>query len=319
MKHGLIVVWLLLMGCRLAAQGGAVERVMNLSVRDGELVGTLLAPAADNPVPVVLLIAGSGPTDRDGNTAVGQMKNNSLKMLAEGLAQAGIASVRYDKRGVAASKKAGGEEAALRFEHYVCDAIAWIDTLASDGRFGGIYVAGHSEGSLVGMLACQSRKDVKGFISLAGAGSPAYELIEQQVASQPEGIRRMVAEINASLRKGVLYTPVPAPLYALYRPSVQPYLISWFRYHPAVVMMTLSCPALIVQGTTDIQVPVAEAEKLQQWAPGAQLLLIEGMNHVLKPCASTEAQAQLAVYAHPTLPLSAELVPAVAGFIRSSH
>lgn len=149
-----------------------------------------------------MLIAGSGPTDMDGNNPM--MKNNSLKFLAEGLALKSIASLRFDKRGIASSASAGKEESKLRLEDYVNDVTGWIDLLAKDKRFTGITVAGHSEGSLIGMLTCRKRPKVKGFISIAGAGSPAYDLIEKQVAAQmtPESIRKEVASINESLKTG---------------------------------------------------------------------------------------------------------------------
>lgn len=116
----------------------------------------------------------------------------------------GIASLRFDKRGIASSASAGKEESKLRLEDYVNDVTGWIDLLAKDKRFTGITVAGHSEGSLIGMLTCRKRPKVKGFISIAGAGSPAYDLIEKQVAAQmtPESIRKEVASINESLKTG---------------------------------------------------------------------------------------------------------------------
>src|ERR1043165_3945869 len=83
---------------------------VTLTTPTGALHGTLLVPASTRPVPLAVIIAGSGPTDRDGNSPMLQGKNNSLKMLAEGLAARGIASVRYDKRGIAGSAKAGGNE-----------------------------------------------------------------------------------------------------------------------------------------------------------------------------------------------------------------
>ena len=198
------------------------ESPVTLSTATGDIKGRLLLPANATTCPVVLLIAGSGPNDMDGNNPM--MKNNSLKFLAEGLAQKGIASLRFDKRGIAGSAAAGKEESKLRFEDYVNDVTGWIDFLAKDKRFTGITVAGHSEGSLIGMLACQSRPKVKSFISIAGAGSPAYEIIEKQVAAQmmPESIRKEVADINRSLRNGKEVAQVPAYLQALFRPSVQP-------------------------------------------------------------------------------------------------
>ena len=126
------------------------ESPVTLSTATGDIKGRLLLPANATTCPVVLLIAGSGPTDMDGNNPM--MKNNSLKFLAEGLAQKGIASLRFDKRGIAGSAAAGKEESKLRFEDYVNDVTGWIDFLAKDKRFTDITVAGHSEGSLIGML-----------------------------------------------------------------------------------------------------------------------------------------------------------------------
>ena len=212
------------------------ESPVTLSTATGDIKGRLLLPANATTCPVVLLIAGSGPTDMDGNNPM--MKNNSLKFLAEGLAQKGIASLRFDKRGIAGSAAAGKEESKLRFEDYVNDVTGWIDFLAKDKRFTDITVAGHSEGSLIGMLACQSRPKVKSFISIAGAGSPAYEIIEKQVAAQmmPESIRKEVADINRSLRNGKEVAQVPAYLQALFRPpslwppsnSIKPFFIASF-------------------------------------------------------------------------------------------
>lgn len=281
------------------------ESPVTLSTATGDIKGRLLLPANATTCPVVLLIAGSGPTDMDGNNPM--MKNNSLKFLAEGLAQKGIASLRFDKRGIAGSAAAGKEESKLRFEDYINDVTGWIDFLAKDKRFTGITVAGHSEGSLIGMLACQSRPKVKSFISIAGAGSPAYEIIEKQVAAQmmPESIRKEVAQ-------------VPAYLQALFRPSVQPYLISWYKYNPQTVIASLKMPVLILQGKNDIQVKEEDAMLLKKASPKAELVLIDKMNHVLKDCESTAPQQQMAVYNNPSLPVNAALMNATVRFVNNS-
>ena len=90
------------------------ESPETLSTATGDIKGRLLLPANSTTCPVVLLIAGSGPTDMDGNNPM--MKNNSLKFLAEGLAQKGIASLRFDKRGIAGSTAAGKEATTLHIE-----------------------------------------------------------------------------------------------------------------------------------------------------------------------------------------------------------
>ena len=134
-------------------------------------------------MPVVLLLSGSGPTDRNGNSPMLPGKNNSLQMLAEGLASNGIASLRYDKRGVGESAKAMMAEADLRFETYVDDAVAWCEQLRKDKRFSAVIIAGHSEGSLIGMLAAK-RCNAAGFISIAGAGRAAADILRTQLAGK---------------------------------------------------------------------------------------------------------------------------------------
>ena len=144
-----------------------MEEPSNLVTQTGTIYGTLELPAATFPVPVVLIIAGSGPTDRDGNSKALPGSNNSLKLLASELASRGIASVRYDKRGIAASMASAGTERDLRFDNYVADAEGWIRKLRSDSRFTAITVAGHSEGSLVGMIAAREA-GADGYVSLEG-------------------------------------------------------------------------------------------------------------------------------------------------------
>src|SRR4030095_6301080 len=138
---------------------GPSESPVKLTTPTGTIAGTLTVPASPGKVPVVLIIAGSGPTDRDGNTSALPGKSNAYKMLSAALATSGVASVRYDKRGIGESQAAaGGGEAALRFDIYIDDAAAWVDQLRRDARFSKVIVVGHSEGSLIGMIAARKAK-----------------------------------------------------------------------------------------------------------------------------------------------------------------
>ena len=168
------------------------------------------------------------------------------------------------------------------------------------------------------MLACQNRPKVKGYISVAGAGRPAYEIIEAQVAAQqnPEAVRKEVASINGSLKNGKEVSDVPAYLQSLYRASVQPYLISWFKYNPRTVIASVKVPVLIVQGKNDIQVSVEDAEFLKKGCPAAELLLIDKMNHVLKDCESKDVQQQMLTYGNPSLPVNSTLIASVSTFVK---
>lgn len=234
-------------------------------------------------------------------------------MMADSLAQHGIASLRYDKRGVAASQAAGSNERELRFDHYVDDAVAWIEQLQKDERLGRIAVIGHSEGALVGMLAAQ-QAETTAYVSLAGVAQSADSLILMQLQTQPVAIRQEAQEILAQLRQGRTVDSVSTTLQSLFRPSVQPYLISWIQYHPADIVAELTQPTLIVQGTTDLQVPEAEAQQLAAAQPEAKLAIIGGMNHVLKE-APTDPTANVATYTDPTLPLVDGLIAAMVTFL----
>jgi pimeloyl-ACP methyl ester carboxylesterase len=295
---------------------------MLLETPTGTLTGTLQLPTVEPPFPVALIISGSGPTDRDGNSPMLAGHNDSLKMLAESLAALGIASLRYDKRGIGESAAAGGDESTSTFDLLVDDASLWLKTLAGDDRFDRTIVIGHSEGSLIGMITV-SRVGAGAFVSLEGAGRPAADVLRSQLATQlPPNLMQEVGQVLSELEEGrtVLKLPagidaVPAVGQALFRQSVQPYLVSWFRYDPLKVIAEFAGPSLIVQGTTDLQVPVADGEALAAAATDGTLALIEGMNHVLK-LAPADPQTNVATYSDPSLPLAPELVEALNSFLR---
>lgn len=305
------VLWILL---PLALSGQQQAVFKEETVKLNALEGTLMMPAtAKGQIPVTLIIAGSGPTDRNGNNPVG-LQTNAYKKLAEGLAEQGIASLRYDKRGIGKSQIAGLDEADLRIDTFVDDAVRWLEKLRADQRFTSYFIAGHSEGSLIGMLAAQKIK-VNGFISMAGPGRPADELIMEQLKGQPDLITKEAAAIFAELKKGRVVDSVSIYLYSLFRPSVQPYMVSWVELNPSAEIAKLEVPILIIQGTNDLQVPVSEANMLHAAQPAAQLAVMEGMNHILRKC-EPDRISNLNTYSQPDLPLFEGLVKTVATFIK---
>ncbi len=290
------------------------ESEITLKNAEGTLFGTLVQglPLQKGPGTVALLISGSGPTDRNGNNP--GMTNNSLKMLAEALAANGISTVRYDKRGVGQSSELVKAEVDLRFEHFISDAAAWVKLLQQDKRFNKVVIIGHSEGSLVGLQAALQTKP-SAFVSIAGAAQPADSIVLQQIAQQPEMVKTEVHRIMSDLRQGKTVTHYSPYLEALFRPSVQPYLISWMKYSPATDLKKLPVKTLIIQGTTDLQVPVSEAQRLAKAKPDAKLVVIENMNHILKN-SPADPQKNIATYSDETLPLAKELVPAIVKFLK---
>lgn len=290
-----------------------VATPVTLPSQPAPLHGTLLAPSETRAA--ALIIAGSGPTDRDGNSGLG-VTASSYRLLAEGLAAHGVATVRTDKRGVAASAAAaGGREEDLRFTHYADDARAWA---AETARLTGrpcAWLIGHSEGAMVALVAA-SRDDeaICGLVLLSGAGRPIGAVLREQLAGVPEPFLGQALAILAELEAGRPVAEVPPQLAALFRPSVQPYMISWLPLDPAALVAAYPGPVMIGQGTTDIQVGVADAQAMAAARPDATLTIWEGVNHLLK-IAPADRAANAATYRDPDLPLAPGVVDDVAGFI----
>jgi len=288
----------------------AQEEIIVLETPTGNIEGTLLVPSKEHS-PLVLIIAGSGPTDRDGNNI--SLQNNSLKMIAQGLYMNDIASFRFDKRGISRSAAAGMSEEDLRFEHYIEDVQQWCSLLKEDSRFSSFIILGHSEGSLIGMIASQTVSPDK-FISLAGPGFSMQATLRRQLADQPVYILSMSLPIIEQLEKGKTVDSVPPLINMLFRPSIQPYLISSFKYDPAVEISKVKCPVLIIQGTTDIQIQVEDAKKLAAANSNSELVIIEGMNHILKE-ADANRFLNLRTYGDPNLELKQGLIEKITKFI----
>lgn len=310
----LFLMAMMFLGVALAAEP------VSLETQTGTLYGTLELPESETPMPIVLIHPGSGPTDRDGNSPQLPGKNDSLKLLAQNLAENGVASVRIDKRGIGESASALTSEADLSFDTYIEDAAAWLELLQNDERFGSVIMLGHSEGSLIGMVAAE-RVGADAYISVAGAGENAADTIKRQLSEQlPENLLAETDSVLDSLSTGETVTPLPENIGAipgissLFRPSVQPYLISWFQYEPAEEITELDMPVLIVQGSTDIQTTVEDAETLSAAKPDAELVVIDGMNHVFKD-APADPEANLATYSDPSLPLTDGLLETLLSFV----
>ncbi|MFO7843099.1 MAG: alpha/beta fold hydrolase, partial [Bacteroidales bacterium] len=254
---------------------------------------------------------GSGPTDLNGNQPF--MQNNSLKFLSDALVDEGIATLRFDKRGVGKSSYPEFKESDLTIDQYAKDVKSIIKYLQGK-KFRNIYIIGHSEGSLIGLIALQDI-DVNGFISIAGAGYSADSILKKQLKPKllPDFYHSVVFIID-SLKNGNHVKNIPQQLNSLFRPSVQPYLISWFKYTPAALIKNLDCPSLIIQGDKDIQIDMGEAEKLANATKKASLVKVENMNHVLKTIHGG-LQKNIQSYTNPELKINNELIDALVNFI----
>lgn len=309
MKLPLYLLLSLFFGITLAQDKTMNEEVVRIT---SEVEGTLLTVDTSEASPLLIIIAGSGPTDRDGNQNM--MKNNSLRFLAEGLYEKGISSFRFDKRIVSQLRRGVIDEKEIRFDEFIEDASAVITRFKQDSRFSKIYIAGHSQGSLVGMVAGNGLMD--GFISIAGAGQEIDDVIVDQLAKQAPGLVDNARTAFDDLRvngEALSYSP---GLASIFRPDIQPFIYSWMQYDPQAEIAKLEVPVLIINGTKDLQVQVSEAEKLKNAKPDAIYAEIENMNHVLKEIKGDDLENSKSYneYDRPVIP---KLIETIAEFVKN--
>ncbi|WP_431028406.1 alpha/beta hydrolase [Lysinibacillus sp. LZ02] len=235
-------------------------------------------------------------------------------MVAEELAIKGISSIRFDKRGVGDNAGLITSEEEVTFESFVEDVKQLVKYAKEDERFSSVHIIGHSEGALIGMLATQAG-NVDSYISIAGAGRPIDELLlEQLQGSLSDDLLAESERILATLKEGEIVTDVPTELTAIFRSSVQPYMISLLKYHPVQVISELDVPILVVQGSADIQASEIDAQALKAGNEQAQLVMIKGMNHVLK-IAPANRETNIATYNESERPLADTLIDTLVQFI----
>ena len=283
------------------------------------LASTLIMPEgrAGTAVAAVLIIAGSGPTDRDGNSILG-LKSDCYKLLAQGLAGESIASLRYDKRGIAHSLLAaiGMSERDFTVTTFVDDAVRLAKWLKAQPSVGPVFLVGHSEGALIALIAAREA-DPAGVVLICGPGRKLGELLREQLSragTPPEKVKESL-RIIAALERGESVTDVPpGPYQSLFRESVQPFLRSEMGIDPSALAASLTRPMMIIGGGADIQVPRADFDKLAAARPDATAQWFPDMTHRLK-AGGGGLEAQKPAYTDPALPLEPGLVAAIAKFV----
>jgi hypothetical protein len=293
----------------------AASMAMTAPGPQGPLGGTLLDAGAHSPI--VLMIPGSGPTDRDGNSPLG-ITAAPYRMLAEALAREGVSSVRIDKRGMFGSKAAVADPNKVTIGDYTSDTRSWVAAIRKQTGSKCVWVLGHSEGALVALAAAQQPDGICGVILVSGAGRKLSDVIREQLransANAPVLDPAMTALDSLEQRQHVDVTTMHPALQKLFAPQVQDFLIDMFSYDPAKLAASIKLPLLVVQGERDLQVSVADAKAL---AVGkATLVLLPQMNHVLKDVASDDRAANLATYSDSSLPVDAGAVDAIAAFVK---
>ena len=288
----------------------------------GNISATIDMPDAGSDT-AVLIVAGSGPTDRNGNSGAG-LNTYSYKMLGETLAHSGYAVMRYDKRGIGGSPIPAEDILSLVFENYIDDARACAKFLRAEG-FERVIVAGHSEGGLIALqLAAEEACCLDGVVLLCAPGYNMAEILNFQLSQQlvPAYMGLMVkstAIIN-SLKAGkvVAQEDIPAELMSLFHPTVQPFIISNMRYEPTELAAKCRVPMFIVSGGRDTQVSVSNGERLHGANPAAEHRMFENMTHVLKDADTSDRMMQvMSIYTNANLAITEALAPAIVEFINN--
>ncbi len=293
---------------------GVVEQAVEIATPDIVLPGTITLPeGADGPVPVVVMVAGSGPTDRNGNGPL--VQTNTYALIAWGLAERGVASLRYDKRGLGVSGLTI-DHSKLTVDDYANDAALAIALVQEDPRFSRVYALGHSEGAMLVLKAANHDAAVDGIVMMSGAGRRLSEIVHDQLAQQTDAAT--LAQIDAAWSRFLLGEdpgPVPPIAAPLFVPVYRRFLQSMDAYDPAAELARLSAPLMIVQGGMDWQVTTEDADRLRAARPDAEWLFIPEANHLFKPAESGDPLSQQALYHDPSVALVPELVPGLAAFM----
>jgi uncharacterized protein len=300
------------------ASAAPVQTYVQTQGPTGVLKGTMLAPPDASKAPLVLINPGSGPTDRDGNSPLG-VQAASYRLLAKALAAEGVASVRIDKRGMFASAGAGDPNKAT-MAGYAADVHAWAKTLRQNTGVPCVWLLGHSEGGLVALVAAQTPDDLCGLVLVAAAGRPLADILREQLKANPANaslLREILPAIDKLAAGQHVDTAGMSPaLKPLFRPAVQDFVIDEMSYDPAKLLAAYPGPVLVLQGSTDLQVSLADAQRLAAARPGVKLVVLPGVNHVLK-AAPADRGANVATYADPGLPLAPGVADAIAAFVKT--
>jgi pimeloyl-ACP methyl ester carboxylesterase len=294
----------------LGLSGMAVTAAADESkIRVGFIDAVLTVPPDVERPPVVLLIAGSGSIDHDGNGP--QAKPATLKKLSEQLVSRKIATLRYDKRGAGGWKPEFGRPEDFRFPQFVDDATALVNYLRGSRKFSRVVLAGLSEGGLVAILTAR-RVPVDRLVLLVTAARRQGDLVKAQLEKRlpPEKLEPIVKAIDAMMA-GQIVDPPPQGL--AIAPSMQPGIASAFIEDPIPPLKLIDQPALIIGGGRDLQVARLDFAALSAASPVAKTLWLPEMNHVLVDV--TDDADNMSAYNQSERALNSELVDSVAAFV----
>ncbi|WP_144558245.1 alpha/beta hydrolase [Shouchella miscanthi] len=298
------------------------EQLTEISLESTELIKAKVdVPENDSSdIPVALILPGSGPTDKHGNSYLMPGRNDNLKRMAEHLNDHGIATIRYDKRGIGDNLSLAPNSIETRFDDYITDAQAWLRYAQEQESFSSVHLIGHSEGALVG-LGAALQEGVQSYSSVAGAGRTIDEILVEQLENDPfitPELLQESADIIEQLVQGDLVQEVSLELESLFNQNVQPFLSSWMAVSPVELIEQATFPTYIIHGNNDQQIPVDDAYLLHEANQDSELYLIDQMGHGLRNVSDDIEEESIAAMSHDT-PLSEELLTILTAAILDNH
>lgn len=274
-----------------------------------ELPGTLTYSTANSPL--IIWVHGSGNIDRNGNQAGMNVGASYIQQFRDSINSKGIAFYSYDKR-TANMKNMKFLMKGISFDDFISDVKKVVQHFRKGGRFKEITLIGHSQGSLVAMMASA---DADKYISLAGPAESIDVTITKQVTNQSAEMGKTAAAHFKELKETGTIKVVNPMLMRIFGGPNLGFFKSWMQYDPAKEIAKVTIPTLIINGTKDIQVPVEDAKILHAARKKGELKIIENMNHLIKHIDKDEDNIKS--YRTPDFPLSTALIEVIATFVKN--
>ncbi len=305
------IVFLFLLSQLSFGQSEIVSKDILLKNDSIQLPGTLSYDKSITEQPLAIFIHGSGGVDRNGNQGP-QYQANYIKQLSEALNKQGVAFYRYDKR---TSNMANAKflMQGVSFQDLIDDVLLAVEKFKDDPRFSSIVLIGHSQGSLIGMLA--SKVNINKYVSLAGPSESFDTTLVAQIRTQHgDEIASILKQHFDELKTTGDITNLDSNFAGLFNPLNKKFFKGYIHYLPTEEIKNVTIPTLIINGTMDLQVLEKDAKALHNAKPDAELKIIENLNHVLKTVITKEDNETS--YKTPDFPLSKVLVETLVDFIK---
>lgn len=288
----------------------SAEEPFTINLGNAQVNGFLNIPEKVNKAPLIILVSGTHFFEKD-LEGLG-FEDNSFRQISEYLYKNGIACYRIEP-----SSLNIGSDIDIKFENYATTLKTCVDTFYLSKRFSKIIVAGTNDGALMGILTAIKNPKVNGFVSLAGYGRVGDEVLKEKLSGPNELNNKVIYDFIDLLKKGDTLPDLPRSYLSVFKPSIQPFLISWFKINPANELKKTTCPVLIFNGTTDLKVKTKDYQLLCAAKPLAQKKVIKNMNHNFTNCDKLDRESQIKFCTNSSETMNKDFLLTLVNFIKT--